>query len=338
MSGRFLVVGGGAVGSVLAAQLHLAGHPVVLVARGEHLRRLRSHGLRLRRPAGDETVRLEVASGPEEAAPRRGDVLVLAVKAQDADAALAEWAWTPLAGGGAGAELPVLTLQNGLAAEDLALRRFADVHGVSIGIAASFLTPGEVVSPSYPTVGVVWIGRHPDAVDARSEAWAAILRDAGFAALAVPDISAYKARKLVANTANGLDLFTGRDDERAAAREALAAEARTALTANGLAIAADDGFRLRVDAVPGHTPGRFSTWQSFARGAGSEVDHLAGEVVLLARRAGVAAPVNARLQRLLGLRGREAALAPLPLSALLRASADGTADIDPASDTQGVLA
>ncbi|MWV59741.1 ketopantoate reductase family protein [Rathayibacter sp. VKM Ac-2754] len=323
MSARFLVIGGGAVGSVVAAQLHLAGQDVVLIARGEHLRVVRERGLRLRRPAGDETVRVPVASGPAEAAPRRGDVLLLTVKAQDAEAALAEWAWTPLIGGGAGGTLPVLTFQNGLAAEDLALRRFSSVLGVSIGIAASFLTPGEVVSPSFPTVGVLWIGRHPDADDVRAEALAATFRDAGFAARAVADIGAWKARKLLANAVNGLDLFTGSDSEHAAAREALVAEARLALTASGRAIAEDDGTRLRVDPVPGHTPGRLSTWQSFARGAGSEVDHLTGEVVLLARRAGVAVPVSERLQSLLGLRGREAAVAPLPLAELLVPLSEG---------------
>ncbi|MBO0985555.1 ketopantoate reductase family protein [Rathayibacter sp. SD072] len=317
MSGRIVVIGAGAVGSVLAAQLHLAGHAVVLVARGEQLRVLRERGLKLRRPSGDETVAVPVASGPEEVAPTRGDVLVLAVKAQDAAAALAEWAWTPLAGGGAGAELPVLTLQNGLAAEDAALRRFRDVFGVSIGIAASFLAPGEVVSPSFPTVGVLWIGRYPDALDPRAEEYAALLRSAGFAARAVPGISAWKARKLIVNTANGLDLFAGSDDERTRARTALAAEARAVLLADGRAIAEDDGTRLVVEPVPGHVPGRLSTWQSFARGAGSEVDLLTGEIVLLSRRTGVPAPLNERLQHLLGLRGAEAARTPLALAELL---------------------
>lgn len=317
MTGRVVVIGAGAVGSVLAAQLQLSGHPVVLVARGEQLRVLRRSGLKVRRPAGDETVAVPVAAGPEDVAPTRGDVLVLAVKAQDAEAALAEWAWTPLVGGGAGADLPVLTLQNGLAAEDAALRRFRDVFGVSIGIAASFLEPGEVVSPSFPTVGALWIGRYPDAEDPRAEEYAAILRRAGFTARAVGDISSWKARKLVVNTANGLDLFAGTDDERAQARTALAAEARAVLLADGRAIAEDDGTRLVVDPVPGHVPGRLSTWQSFARGAGSEVDLLNGEIVLLSRRTGVPAPVNERLQSLLGLRGAEAARAPLALAELL---------------------
>ncbi|WKK71118.1 2-dehydropantoate 2-reductase N-terminal domain-containing protein [Rathayibacter oskolensis] len=71
MSRRFLVIGGGAVGSVLAAQPHLAGEDVVLIARGEHLRLLRERGLRLRRPGGDRTVRVPVTGGPS--GPRRDE-------------------------------------------------------------------------------------------------------------------------------------------------------------------------------------------------------------------------------------------------------------------------
>ncbi|KQQ11251.1 ketopantoate reductase family protein [Rathayibacter sp. Leaf296] len=216
-------------------------------------------------------------------------------------------------------------------------RRFRDVLGVSIGIAASFLEPGEVVSPSFPTVGVLWIGRYPDAEDPRAEEYAAILRRAGFAARAVGDISGWKARKLVVNTANGLDLFTGTDDERAQARTALTAEARAVLLADGRAIAEDDGTRLVVDPVPGHVPGRLSTWQSFARGAGSEVDLLNGEIVLLSRRTGVLAPVNERLQSLLGRRGAEAARAPLALAELLHPDSVDPGTVDPDTVLPGTV-
>ncbi len=44
-----------------------------------------------------------------------------------------------------------------------------------------------------------------------------------------------------------------------------------------------------------------SSWQSLARGTGSiEADHLNGEIVLLARLHGAAAPLNEALQRLAG--------------------------------------
>jgi 2-dehydropantoate 2-reductase len=44
---RFVVLGAGAIGGVIGAGLHRAGHEVVLVARGRTLDALRSNGLRV---------------------------------------------------------------------------------------------------------------------------------------------------------------------------------------------------------------------------------------------------------------------------------------------------
>ncbi|MCU1479529.1 MAG: ketopantoate reductase ApbA/PanE [Subtercola sp.] len=316
---RYVVIGAGAIGATLAAQLHLAGIDAVLVARGENLTSIRSRGLTVRRPAITETVPVAVVGSPDELELRHDDVLVLATKTQDAEAVLSTWAWLPVldADGEAtllGADLPILTFQNGLSTEDLALRRFARVYGVSIGIAASYLSPGEVVSPSYPTVGVAWLGRYPRADD-EQERYVADLVNAGYDVRSVDDIRAWKARKLLGNVVNGLDVLDATDAERAEARKLVIAEATAVLAAAGVAVpdaaavtaAGGDGFSLTVEPVPGHTLGRLSTWQSFARGASSEVDYLNGEVVLAARLARVDAPLNERLQRLLGAESRDAA-------------------------------
>jgi 2-dehydropantoate 2-reductase len=74
------------------------------------------------------------------------------------------------------------------------------------------------------------------------------------------------------------------------------------LRAAGIAYAERDRARndaIRPRAVAGKRRPGGSTWQSLARGTGSvETDWLNGEVVLLGRRHGVAAPVNELLQRL----------------------------------------
>jgi 2-dehydropantoate 2-reductase len=309
--GRYVIIGGGAVGGALAAQLAPAGKDVVLVARGEHGKRVATDGLRVRRPGRVDLVEVPVVSGPDDLALRDGDVLLLAVKAQDAEAALAVWAWEPVhdeagsAVGTAATALPVVTLQNGVVTEDLALRRFEHVYGATIAIAASYLTPGEIVSPSEEPVGVVWLGRHPGGSD---DLQATIVRDlveSGFAAFSVDDTRAQKAAKLLGNLSNGLDLLDGPDDLRAEARDRLQAEGLAVLTAAGVPLPPGGrldlhGVDFTVEAVEGHEPGRRSTWQSFARGASSEVDYLNGEIVLLARRHGVDAPLNQRLQELLG--------------------------------------
>nr|BFE57594.1 2-dehydropantoate 2-reductase N-terminal domain-containing protein [Dactylosporangium thailandense] len=299
---RYVVIGGGAVGGLLAAQLTLAGIPSVLVARGAQLDAIRAGGLRVRRPHGDDVVPLAVAGGPDEVRLTAGDVLVLATKAQDAESALSAWAWRPVHDGGPAADLPVVTLQNGLATEDDALRRFGRVYGATVAVAASYLVPGEVVNPSFPVVGVLWIGRYPHGRDDEQERIAADLTAAGFGVHSVPDITAWKARKLLGNVRNGLDLLDGTDEEKARAGALLTAEAEAVYAAAGIVAAEALGAAsvLTFEPVPGHVPGRLSTWQSFARGTSSEVDHLNGEIVRLGRRHGVATPVNERLQRLLG--------------------------------------
>jgi len=306
---RYVVIGGGAVGGALAAQLVPAGHDVVVVARGEHGRAVAERGLVVRRPGGVDVVPVTVASGPDGVSLRPGDVLLLTVKTQDAEAALAAWAWQPVEGGGVAADLPLVSFQNGLLTEDLALRRFAHVYGATIAIAASHLTPGEIVSPSEPpAVGLVWLGRYAAEPDALQDELVADLVGAGLAAWSVPDVRAQKGAKLLGNVGNALDLLSGDDDQRARARELLRDEALAVLERAGQPLPTggvlDHGdVDFRVLPVEGHVAGRLSTWQSFARGASSEVDYLNGEIVLLARRHGVSAPLNQTVQRLLGPAG-----------------------------------
>ena len=307
-SRRYVVIGAGAIGALLAAQLELAGIDTVLVARGRNLAAIRANGLLVRRPHGSETVRMPLVGGPDDVRLTSRDVLVLATKSQDAEEVLARWAWLPVfeRDGEAtllGADLPILTFQNGLVTEDLALRRFRRVYGVSIGVAASYLVPGEVVSPSYPVIGIAWLGRYPDQFDAAADDYVDDLTKAGYRVDSVPDISTWKARKLLGNVGNGLDLLAGRPELKERARELLVAEATAVFAAAGIRTP-DSAPPLRgvltVDPVPGHVGGRLSTWQSFARGASSEIDYLNGEIVRLGRSHGVATPVNERLQRLLG--------------------------------------
>ncbi|WP_051172150.1 ketopantoate reductase family protein [Microbacterium indicum] len=320
MSGRarYIVVGAGAIGLLLAAQWTRAGVDVVLVARGRGLDAVRERGVTVRRPRGDESVRVEVAASVADAAPTAADSIVLAVKAQDAEATIAEIAWLPLADGeGVVADLPILTVQNGLVAEETALRRFPRVIGVSLGIPASHLAPGVVVSPGSPVVGVAWVGGFPASDPAEEERHRSALARAGFAAFVEPDIAAAKRRKLLANLRNVVEVFDAGIAEQAAAESALASETRRVFAAAGLDVAPPrwDAPQLQAEPVAGHEPGHLSTWQSFARGTSVETDFLSGEVVLLARLVGAPAPLNAAIARALGAhaaRGGGPGEVPLP--------------------------
>lgn len=315
MSGRRLIVGAGAVGALLAAQWRAAGVPAVLVARGAALPAIRERGVTVRRPHGDETVAVDVVGSIDEAEPAAGDAVVLAVKAQDAEQALASIAWRPLAAGGAVADLPVVTLQNGLSAEAVAARRSPAVVGVSVAIAASHLRPGEVVSPSWPTIGLARVGAATTAAASLVEGVRDDLARAGFAASVVDDIGATKRRKLLGNLRNVVEVFDVDAAGRDAATAALRREAEELFARLDLAVApAEDAF-LPVADVPGHVPGRLSTWQSLERGTSVESDYLVGDLVLLARQAGTSVPLAHAVQRAVGslaARGGRPGTAALP--------------------------
>ncbi|OHV36737.1 MULTISPECIES: rhodanese-like domain-containing protein [Pseudofrankia] len=350
MSSRYVIIGAGAVGASVAAQLTEAGVPVLVVARGANLTALREHGLRYLRPEGERRVALDVAAGPDEVRLRAGDVLVLATKSQDAEALLATWAWQPVDGvepgpGRAPGEpataaevLPVVLPQNGIDSVRGALRRFVTVIDTVVVIPATHLRPGEVVSPGTPQVGGFVLGRaprgggpgsaHPG--DRVAEQVAADLRRAGFATTVVDDIGRYKAGKLLGNLAYNLDAAVGPGPLRDAAVAAVADEARAAFAAAGIEPAEPitaPGLDLSgwsIKEIPGYERSGSSTWQSLARGASVESDYLNGEIVLLARLHGLEAPVNAAIARWIATAARTGAapssLGEAELAAVLAAA------------------
>jgi thiosulfate/3-mercaptopyruvate sulfurtransferase len=308
---RYVVIGAGAVGVVLAEGLHRGGADVLLVARGGQLAALRAGRLRLLRPDGPVEVAVPYAAGPQEVELTGRDVLVLAVKTQDAEQALAEWAWRPVRRGDgrtapAARVLPVVTLQNGLEAERAALRRFATVLAASIRVPAVYVEDGVVLSPAVPFPAALWIGRHPSGADHPAlDRLAADLRAGSFAVQVTAGITGWKAAKLVGNVRNVLGALYRPSALRDHVGELLADEARSVLTAAGLAPVDEqadstlDLSRLVIGDIPGHPYPGNSTWQSLARAGSLEADFLGGEIVLQARLTGRAAPLNqALLERL----------------------------------------
>jgi 2-dehydropantoate 2-reductase len=77
---RFVVFGTGGAGGYFGAQLALAGQHVVFIARGEHLKAIRSNGLRLETPTGNTVIQPAEATD-EPAQLTDVDVVLLGVKA-----------------------------------------------------------------------------------------------------------------------------------------------------------------------------------------------------------------------------------------------------------------
>lgn len=300
---RYVIVGAGAVGVTVAAELRRAGLDVLVIARGGQLAALRAGTLRYARPDGTRDLSLPVAAGPDEVALAEGDVLVLTTKAQDADAVLADWAWRPVlpAGRPAGTVIPVVTVQNGLEAERVALRRFATVFGAVLWVAAGYIASGEVASANWPATGIVWLGAYPRGAHPLLTTVAADLSAAGFRTHVVPEIQRWKAAKLISSVTFALSALYGPGPLRGRAERLLRDEAREILTAAGLPIAdlAADTAGERDQIAPHPTSGpRYtgnSTAQSLTRVSPVETDFLNGEIVLAARLLGRAAPANAAL-------------------------------------------
>lgn len=295
----YVLYGAGAVGGVIGARLHLAGHDVTLVARGEHLARIRADGLVLDTAEGRATVRAPATDTAAEVDWSAAPIVLLTVKSHQSEAALADLARH------APPETAVVCAQNGVANEAAALRRFARTYGLTVMLPAKHLEPGVVVQGCHPVPGILDLGRFPAGTDPLCEQVAGDLRSAGFESVPRPDIMAWKHRKLVTNAVGDVGVVF--PDEVDELRAQVRAEAEAVLAAAGVPVVSEqvdldrrgDTLRSRPD-----RDGPNSLGQSIARGLDTEVDHRAGELVLLGRLHGVPTPANERVQRAAHLAAR----------------------------------
>lgn len=296
---RYVIYGAGAIGGTIGGCLHRAGHEVVLIARGDHLDALRSRGLRLASPEGEETLRIPVVGSPAEAGIRSDSAVILAMKTQDTADALEDLVTA------APPQTLILCAQNGVENERIALRRFANVLGVMVFLMAEHVEAGRVVHFAAPTPGVLDLGQIPsEAPGPDATTIAADLRRAGFGSLAVRDVMRGKRRKLLLNLGNAIEVIYGPDQEPEGLDARARAEGEACFRAAGLAwsTAAEEAARRQLISPARSVGGREhrggSSWQSIERRTGRiESSYLNGEIVLLGRQHGVPTPVNEALQR-----------------------------------------
>lgn len=145
-----LIVGAGAIGSVVGARLSQAGVPAAIVGRGRHIQAIREHGLRLETAgAGDTVVRVPAFDSLSGALGWGGvpRAVMLTMKAFDVAPAAAELAAhlssldpsptdTP----------PVVCLQNGVGAEEIALHHLPgySIWAGVITLSVAWVEPGHL--------------------------------------------------------------------------------------------------------------------------------------------------------------------------------------------------
>lgn len=301
---RYIIYGAGGVGGVVGSRLFEAGHEVVLICRGAHLEAIQRNGLRLRTPNDDLRQRIPAVGHPREIQFRAGDVVVLTMKTQDTERALADLE------GAAGADVPVVCCQNGVENERLAARRFSRVYAMLVALPATFMEPGEVLGECTGVSGVLDVGCYPSGVDELAERIAADFSASKLLSRADPSVMRLKYTKLLSNLGNAIQAVTGEmrgspHFHEMAAR--LRAEAEAVYAAAGIEYAPEDEYNANVRAhyqmapIDGVPRGGSSTWQSLMRGLGSvETDYLNGEIVLLGALHGVPVPLNALMRRVAG--------------------------------------
>ncbi|MEI5583359.1 MULTISPECIES: ketopantoate reductase family protein [unclassified Agromyces] len=314
---RVAVLGTGANGAAIGADLVRAGHAVTFIEQWPaHVDAMREHGVRVEMPGLTETTPVRVLHLCQVAELREPfDLVFLVVKAYDTRWAC-ELIRPVLAEDGL-----VVGVQNGMTIDDVA--DVVGAHrsmGAVIEIAANLFRPGVVERQNRREETWFAVGATHPAAHARAEEVAAVLRAAGRVEVS-DDIRSSKWMKLVVNAAELvpsaiLDLPLDeavrvpgmRDVMARTGREAV----RTSLEAGNrlvpiLGMTEDDlvdperyADRLLDIVLDVYTlPSTLTTvLQDWRKGRRAEIEELNGHVAREAERAGAAAPCNARVVRL----------------------------------------
>lgn len=303
---RILIFGAGAIGSVLGGFLAQAGHDVTLLGRSWHLDAVRQHGLRISGLWGEHRItRVATATSLDAVAqPETLDWVLVCVKAyQTAETAHALGALL-------GSKTFVCAFQNGLGNYEALIRSLAPSR-----VALGRVIFGAELEPSHARVTVcaddVLIGA-PDPAFPREELTrlACALQESGIPARTTTTIIADLWAKVLYNCAlNGLSTLLEVPYGKLAAREttkglmrAIVEEAyrvaevqRVTLSPSSASAYVQLLFTRLIPDTAAHQP---SMLQDIRRSRPTEIDALNGAIARLARDAGIAAPMNALVTRL----------------------------------------
>ncbi len=310
------VIGAGAIGGSVGALLHRAGHRVTLIGRPDQVRAIRKDGLQITGALGEFSAQVDTAERLSEPP----ELALIAVKTQDLAAAIDEnRAYLT--------EVPVVTMQNGVRADDIAAQYLPARNIVSavVLLAATYLTPGTI---SIQSPGAFVIG-HPFKTERAIIPSLRQILGSAVPTRATANIRGAHWSKLILNLNNALPAATNLPLPEVFALGPLRRLA-VLLIREGTRVIRRAGIRLEplpgapvalirlVSALPVGMGGRVaaarirraalgpdaadpllgSTLQSLRRGRPTEIDYLNGEIVRLGREVGVPTPLNGVLVRI----------------------------------------
>jgi 2-dehydropantoate 2-reductase len=296
---KIAVVGAGAIGLYYGTRLALAGADVRFLLRCD-LPAVRERGITVR--VDGQTLRIlpeRVGAFSRAAEIGPVDLVVVALKTTTNDQLAT--LLPPLLG----PQTAILTLQNGLGADELLATLFGAerILGGLCFIACNRVAPGEVVC-FHP--GSMTLGEFGRPADDRVRALAAQFGQAGVKGSVVDNFREARWRKLVWNVPfNGLTLATGLTTDRLLADPLLAAEVRALMAEVAAAARAQnldipEAFLQEMleitPALGAYQPSSLLDWRA---GREVEVEAIWGEPLRRARAAGARTPRLALLYALL---------------------------------------
>jgi 2-dehydropantoate 2-reductase len=305
---KIVVIGAGAVGSLVGGLLAHSGEDVTLIGRPAHVQQINAHGLQISGVCGDLNVPIKAV----EKLDLVPDLVLLGVKTQDLLGAVEEnRQWIE--------QIPIVAMQNGVQAEGLlaSVLPKTSILGAAVFFGATFLEPGRV---DYGPAGNFVIGEAFGPIQARTKAVATILNKAIPTAV-TNNLQGVHWTKLIINENNALPAVTGMNMLAVNAHPylrnlsvKLMKEALRIITAAGNSLASipqmPAGFLRLLLNMPmpfagllprlfsrtlGNSPALGSTLQSIKRGRSTEIDYLNGEIVSLGKRIGQSAPYNSTI-------------------------------------------
>lgn len=308
---KITVIGAGAIGSLVAGYLSRADIDITLVARKKNASAIKENGLAIEGVRGKMIVPVKVTDKLEKGA----DSVILAVKTQGIAATFSDNA--QILG-----DVPVLTVQNGVRAEEI-LSEFIPREKIISSVVlfgATYLEPGKVV---HNFEGDWIIGKAFGPNDKQVEAIGNVLGGV-FSIRITEEIRGMKWLKLFLNLNNCLPALTGKSmQETFSHLEVCKLSIR--LLSEALMVVEQVGVKLKslpdfpIDRLQGLTampleeaskifsqtmtnlskePLYGSILQSIKKGKPSEIDYFNGEIVRLGGKIGVAAPLNEKLVRM----------------------------------------
>ena len=294
---RVCVVGAGSIGSLLAAHLATVTDVLVLTRREEHAHSLNENGLHV---SGRHDFTARVTAASSASALPEFDLGIVATKATGLEAVA-----DSLAGHVPGAT--IMTVQNGLGAEDV-MRRRGDWPLVS---AVTFMsgTKHSDTHVEYILDTPTWLGPYGETPFERVQEIANLMVDSGLKAEAMPDLLPAQWSKLIFNaTVNGVAALTGlRHDPHFAAESEpsdlghlvhdLVSEGKRVAAAAGVELN-DDPWEMNVLATKRGSAHYPSMLEDVDARRPTEVELINGALVREAELHGVGAPLHTAVYRL----------------------------------------